>query len=175
MKDVLLALAAVLVPADPSLGEAVTAAIAAPQRYTETHATTADRIETLDESGRKRWLPWLALVDELIARHRAVELDWKLDAADVIWNLEQLTSYAALAESRKASITALHGDGATIGTLRTIAGLLAADQRVLAALDIDSDSYVIVLLSDADYAKARSLAQSAGFTLKDIRTFDPNE
>ncbi|MFN7956629.1 MAG: hypothetical protein U0610_33300 [bacterium] len=175
MKEVLLALAAVLAPADGGLAEAIRAAIEAPQHYVETHAATADRLQALDEPGRRKWLPWLALVDELIARHRAVELDWKLGAADVIWNLEQLAGYAALSDARKASITAQHCEGTTLDCLRAIARLLGADQRVLAALDIASDSYVLVLLSDADYAKASPLAHRAGFTLKDIRTFDPNE
>ncbi len=43
------------------------------------------------------------------------------------------------------------------------------------ALDIASDSYVIMLLADADYAKASLLAQRAGFAPKDVRIFDPNE
>ncbi len=56
--------------------------------------------------------------------------------------------------------------------LRALAGLLETDSLVLAALDIDSDWYVVVLLASDDDATATACAERGGYTLKDIRVFD---
>ncbi len=175
MKGALLALAALLAPGKSGLIEALTAAIERPATFLETHERTRERLWASKEPAAKDpALPWLALVDGLIDEHRAVELDWDFGAGDTLWNLEQLEGWKGLTEERRKSLGAIEGDGPTIEALRACAAQLAADHRVLAALDIDSDSYVMVLLSDADSAKASDLAHRAGFTLKDIRHFDPN-
>ena len=174
MKEALLALAALLAPGNPELIRELTAALEQPAVYLEKHEGTKERLWASKDAAKDPRLPWLALVDLLIDAHRAVELDWNFGAEDVIWNLEQLDSWKDLGDERKKSVAAIHGDGPTIEVLRAAAAQLAADHRVLAALDIDSDSYVMVLLGESDYAKAAELARRAGFTLKDIRHFDPN-
>jgi len=174
VKEALLALAALLAPGDPTLVAALTAAIEQPATFLDGHDVTKDRLSASTDAAKDPQLPWLALVDLLIEAHRAVELDWKLGAEDVIWNLEQLEGWKTLSDERRKSVAALEGDGPTVEVLRVCAAQLAADHRVLGVLDIDSDSYVTVLLGESDYPKAAELAHRAGFTLKDIRHFDPN-
>jgi hypothetical protein len=41
-------------------------------------------------------------------------------------------------------------------------------------MDIDSDSYVLLLLAAADYEQATAIADTLGFVLRDVREHDPN-
>ena len=74
----------------------------------------------------------------------------------------------------RRAIAALTSSASTIDTLQEMARLVAADGLRLAAMDIDSDSYVLLLLAAADYEHATAIADTLGFVLRDVREHDPN-
>ena len=175
MTHALLALAALLSPSDPSIVSSVAAALEAPSTYLAEHAETAERFPELLAPDDERALPWVALVDELRARRIAVEIDWKTDRSDVIGHLRQLAGFRELSlEVRQAVESLALQDGLTVSWLRAVARESQADDVVVATMDIDSDSYVVLLLGSGDYIKAARHARQAGHRLEDIRTHDPN-
>ena len=170
--EVLLALAGVLDPADDgSLRDALKLAVKAPASYLEQHPETGQRLI----AGDKRMLPWLALTDGLMARHYAVELDHGTSGDDAAWSLSQLKTYHHLSAKTRAWLDTLGSEPvATVDCLRTIAARADGDGVIVAVMDIDSDSYIVLLLRKGEYEKAAKLAKELGFTLADIRGHDPN-
>lgn len=170
-----LELAVLLAPADATIERDVRTAIEQPASYLQAHEVTSGRLGSSKQPAGDRHLPWLALVDELIARHCAVELDWRVDKDDLLWSLEQLQGYPQLSATTRASIAELRNDDAlTVNWLRAVAGQTAHDGMIIAVMDIDSDSYVTLLLKHDDYHRAAQLARRLGFVLADIREHDPN-
>ena len=64
---------------------------------------------------------------------------------------------------------------ATVAYLRRLAAHADGDGVIVAVMDIDSDSYVVLLLQKDEYKKATEAAEKLGCILKDIREHDPNE
>src|SRR5690349_162295 len=125
MKDVFLALAALLAPGGSSIGASMAEAIGQPAAYLEKHPSTAARLWDSKTPAQDRRLPWLALVDELLARHRATELDWKDGKDEVVWGLAQIAGYDHVWRERRTAIQALEGsEASTITWLRRIAAEL---------------------------------------------------
>jgi hypothetical protein len=171
--EVLLALAHLLDPADKdSLRNEVNLAVEHPAVYLEKHEVMRERLIGVDDPAANASLPWLALVDGLIARGYAVELDHRDGGAEVKASLVDMKSMPP--KSREWLRTLAVDEMYTIDALRAIATRAADDHLVVAVMDIESDSYVIVILSDEDYAKATKLAEKLGYILKDIRSHDPN-
>jgi hypothetical protein len=176
MTGLFLTLAGILAAGDDGLREAMRDATTQPAQYLQAHAGTADRLWSSQDAAADPALPWLALVDELIERNRAVELDWKLDDGDIAFYLQDLAGYALLSPSSRAAIAALEREETlTVLWLRDVAAIAAADDVVVAVMDIDSDSYVTQLLRRDDYQRAHDCAERIGQVLRDIREFDPNE
>lgn len=173
-RDAFASLAALLSAGDAAVGKAVAQAVEDPDGYLETFEETGERLFDVDEPARDPRLPWLALVDRLLAKLRAVEVDWHTAKADIDWNLEQLPAYGRVPDVTRRAIAALSDSGSAIETLQEIARLLADDGLRLAAMDIDSDSYVLLLLSDTEYEQATAIADTLGFVLRDVREHDPN-
>jgi Family of unknown function (DUF6630) len=168
--EVLLALARLLDPTDKgSLQTDLKLAVERPAVYLEKHAETRERMIGLGDSAANGSLPWLALGDGLIARGYAVELDHRDGGTEVKHALEQMKSMHATWLK-----TLPVDDMTTIDSLRAIATRAAADHLVVAVMDIESDSYIVLILSKEDYAKATELAAKLGYILKDIREHDPN-
>ena len=168
-----LALAAELGARDPAVLTATALAIDDPQAYLDRYDETAERLDDRHDAAADPQLPWLALVDRLMAALRAVEIDWRADRGDIVWSLEQLADYAALPQDVREEITRLSCPNA-IDCLVAIAGLIGKTNSRLVALDIDSDSYVVMLLDGATYQRTTTAADSLGFVLRDIRDHDPN-
>lgn len=177
MTNILLALAAILSPADSSICETIKTAIEYPSHYLQTHEDmTGKHLWASKDPAADPKFPWLALVDELIDRDLAIELDWNWDKDDILWNLNQLESYKLLSDDTGSSLATLHcADAFTINWLHAIAAQAASDDVVVAVMDIDSDSYIVVLLTRADYQRASHYAGQLGFKLNDIRELDPNK
>lgn len=176
MNGLFLTLAAILAPGDAALGVSLTQALEQPAVYLQTHASTADRLGHAQPAAADPALPWLALVDGLIERRLATELDWDTGKDDLIFHLEKLSGYRLLSDGSRASISEFdRDDGATVNWLRDIAAVVEADDTIVAVLDIDSDSYVTLLLKQPDYAHASAIAEQLGFKLLDIREHDPNQ
>jgi hypothetical protein len=172
-REQFLRLAADVAAQDESVLAATALAIDDAQAYLDRYEETAERLDHLPEPAADPQLPWLALVDRLQAALRAVEIDWRSDRDDIVWSLQQLGEYSALPESVRDEIVRLSCSN-SIDCLVAIAGTVAKTSRRLVALDIDSDSYVVMLLDSAMYDRTTRAAESLGFVLRDIREHDPN-
>jgi hypothetical protein len=172
-REQFLSLAADLAVRDAATLTAAAQAIDDPQSYLDRYDETAERLGDRPDAAADPQVPWLALVDRLLAALRAVEIDWRTDRDDIAWSLQQLVDYAALPQSVRDAIARL-SCGDSIECLVAIAALVAETDRRLVVLDIDSDSYVVMLLDNATYLRTTMVAESLGFVLRDIRDHDPN-
>ena len=159
---------------DSAILQAVAAALDDPAAYLETHDDAAERLSDTDAPATDPRFAWLMLVDRLLAGIHAVEVDWRTRKDDLMWSLEQLGAFARLSERSRQEIGALACSGETIACLAAIAEIVAADNQRLAAMDIESDSYVLLLLDRDVYARATELAATLGCVLRDVREHDPN-
>ena len=173
-RDALARLAALLSGGDLAVRDAVAQAADDPDGYLDTFEETSERLWEVDDPARDPRLPWLALVDRLLAALRAVEIDWHTAKADIDWSLEQLIDWPRVPDVTRRAIAALTASASAIETFQEIARLVAADGLRLAAMDIDSDSYVLLLLAAADYEQATAIADTLGYVLRDVREHDPN-
>jgi hypothetical protein len=170
--EVLLLLGRILDPDDGGLRDSLKLAVESPATFFEKHSDTADRAG----SPSNKSLGWLALVDGLIARKLATELDWRTSGEDATWSLSQLKTYDRLSVKTRTWLPTLdHESFATVDYLRKLAPHADADGVIVAVMDIDSDSYIVLLLQKDQYAKATDAAAKLGYILKDVRDHDPNE
>ena len=158
--EVLLSLSRLLAPGDDSLQRDLALARNQPGIYLQQHPETEEREVDVDDPS----LPWLALVDGLLTRHIAAEVDHRSDVADVNWNLSQLKSYKLFSAKTRHWLETTEMEG-TGDILRALAPYAKKDGLVIATMDIDSDSYVILVLTKSDYAKATKLAHQLGYKL----------
>ena len=172
-RQAFLSLAAELATEDPAVLAATALAIDDPQAYLDRYEETAERLDDRPEAADDQQLPWLALVDRLMGALRAVEIDWRADRDDIVWSLEQLADYAALPQAVRDDVARLSCSHA-IECLVAIAALVATTDRRLVALDIDSDSYVVMLLDNPTYLQATLAAESLGYVLRDVREHNSN-
>ena len=172
-REQFLQLAGDLAAQDPAALDAIAIAIDDPRAYLAQYEETAERLDHWPDPAADPQLPWLALVDRLLAALRSVEIDWRADRDDITWSLGQLIDYAALPQAVRDEIARLSCDNA-IDCFVAMAGLVARSDRRLVALDIDSDSYVVMLLDSATYQRTTAVAEALGFVLRDIREHDPN-
>ena len=172
-REQFLSLAGDLAARDPAVLAATAQSIDDPQAYLDRYEETAERLGHRPDAADDPQVPWLALVDRLLAALRAVEIDWRTDRDDIVWSLEQLVDYATLPQAVRDAITGLSCSD-SIACLVAIAALVAKTERRLVALDIDSDSYVVMLLDNATYLRTTAVAESLGFVLRDIREHNPN-
>ena len=176
MTHALLSLAAVLAPSDPTIIQSIAAALETPAAYVSKHEATAERFPDLQNTDNEHLLPWIALADELKERNIAMELDWRTDREDLIWNLQQLAPYRQLSPNVRESIESLDmHDSQTVVWLRALAKVMEVDGFIVATMDIDSDSYVTLLLKKDVYFNAAERARQLGYRIDDIRVRDPNE
>lgn len=173
--ETLLAVGRLLARNVSSLDATLRLAVEKPSAYLAKHPETRARFVPPRAPETDPALPWLALVDGLLARHVATELDHRTHGAEARDSLERLSGWPRLSKRTRAWIGTVGREGErTVDCLRRIATRAAADHVVVAVIDIDSDWYVTLLLPEKDYAPARSLASSSGFVLRGIREFDPN-
>lgn len=142
----------------------VALAIDAPDRYA---ARFAARIEDGDRDPDTSNFAWLALVDALEAARRLASLDWKHPADDALAWIRGLASKAG-----KAALAPLIADTATRATddaLRQAAAALATTGEALLQLDINSDSYELVVVPADAVAELVALARAARERLVPIK------
>ncbi|MDQ2795326.1 MAG: hypothetical protein M3Y12_15160, partial [Bacteroidota bacterium] len=104
----------------------------------------------------------VALLDALLSEELVWESDWKDPAADLVYGInETLTQQkrtVRLAEpaSGRATVTGPEA-------LDIVQDLLEPTGLALALLTLDSDSYALSVVADAQAEEARQLAQELGF------------
>jgi len=143
-------------PEDHDLGDDVALAVEAPALYLQRFE------DPLFERGIEaphQVSPWLALVDGLISRGWCTEVDWKVDAADLAHALGELRPLAGMRNvlSPLAASQTRNEEALTLA-----ARCLHAQGMALIHLDIDSDSYPLLVVP-ADRGEAtRRMAEALG-------------
>jgi hypothetical protein len=152
----LYALAEQLCPQDSSLLEEVKLAATDPRQYVERFA------ERLGERGIENVtpeLPWIALVDELGARRRLAEIDWKEDSDAIRDALDELLADDSFDWEWSEEVD----EAPTEEFLQRVGDRLHRKGISLAFIDIASDCYPLILLDRKNLEAAQKLAQQTGY------------
>ena len=112
-------------------------------------------------------LPLIALVDELIEKELAHEIDWKESIATICEVVDRLVSKKKLLTLVWAELNAKYSELYAEEALVALALELQEKEISLAHLDIDSDSYVLITVRKDEIEELKGLAQQAGFTILD--------
>jgi hypothetical protein len=108
-------------------------------------------------------LPWIALVEELEAARALVEIDWKTDADDFVRALRKLRRGFSLPRDPGG-----YDERSTWELLEIAGARLRAERVRLAALDIGSDSYCLVIVPVGQVAELVKLAKRAKYGTIDL-------
>lgn len=136
-----------------------------PQQYI---GEFSDELEDRGISEPFEALPWIALVDALIEHQLADEIDWKEENDDIIEVIDQLLQRKQLPRVDWTSLHNEHDDEtSTDEFLEAISVKLEEQSMALAYLDIDSDSYVLIVVKDHEISELKELAEEAGFNILD--------
>jgi hypothetical protein len=142
-----------LCPGDISLRIDVQLSISNPQGYLEKFDEALSN-RGIEESSQVQ--PLLALVDGLISRGFLSELDWKFDAGELAYQLEQLKPCKAL----NVQLLLTRSSNETGDTLLTLAATeLEQYSLVLLFLDIDGDCYPLLTLPLNSLSETLRLSQ----------------
>ena len=155
----LLELGALVAPRARALPARVEQAFADPRAYLRAHAR---RMDDRNIERAVPELPWVALIEALIDARACVEIDWKTDAEDVAWAIARLPAVPRAAVTRLKRDPEL--DQRSTWELLELAGQhLLAHDLTLAALDMGSDAYCLVVLASDDARRAAALARQARY------------
>lgn len=135
------------------------AALDNPEKYfSENEWRYAERGVVVGKTDRKT-LYWLALVDELAEGGSVFEVDYKCELEDFLGALKRLNNYG-LVES-EASSPELPEDGDVEVWSEELNASLG-EKAFICFIDIDSDSYPLVIVSSEALEKVRKLAENNG-------------
>jgi hypothetical protein len=162
--DALLAIARLLAPSARALPGAVTQAATQPAAY---HRVRAARLEDRGIEAPRPDLPWIALVDGLIAARACSEIDWKTDAENVAWAIGKLRGVPRGAFAWMKREPDLD-DRSTWELLEMSGRHLRERGLQLAMLAISSDSYCLVVVPVRHAKKLVALARAARFGGADL-------
>ncbi|MFC0430374.1 DUF6630 family protein [Kutzneria buriramensis] len=153
-RDALLAVATLLAPAHADVAERTLSAHDDPEAFLAEHA------DRLDDRGIDEAIPdlaWIALVDALDDHRLLAEIDWHEDPQEIVAQLRRLDS------APDAPEVWVDEDLPTYEFCQSLGSRLRAAGTTLAALDIESDCYPLVLLPNGDADTLVALASTAGF------------
>lgn len=148
-KDVLQA-ATLISGNDPEIVKIMNSALNDPVRYLKTRAEQFEErgIDFDDEDFPEEYEPeellLLAMVDELEEHKYLFEFDWKVGLEDLTWGLEQLKNYGLIADVMKT--VKLNENGNIEEWGKEINSALG-EKACVCYIDIDSDSYPVVILN----------------------------
>lgn len=136
-----------------------------PEKYfSENEWRCAERGVVVGKTDRKT-LYWLALVDELAEGGSVFEVDYKCELEEFLGALERLNNYG-LIESTVSSAK-LNGDE-NIEAWGEELNAALGEKAFVCYIDIDSDSYPLVIVSGDALEKVRKLAESNGQRIEDF-------
>lgn len=136
-----------------------------PDKYfSENEWRYAERGVVVGKTDRKT-LYWLALVDELAEGGCVFEVDYKCELEEFLGALERLNNYG-LVESAVGSLD-LPEDGDVTAWGEELNHALG-EKAFVCTVDIDSDSYPLVIVSGDVLGKVRALAEKNGQQIEDF-------
>lgn len=163
MPKTLVDLAKLLCPRPAAFAADVDLALRDPARYVAKHAKELD-LRGIDAPVKN--LALLALIDGLIARKLATELDGREEPEDCIAQIFALRSLPALTALKKLDAPEVDEESTTPRALKVAAGALASAGLVLVTIDIRSDSYPTLVLDAKSHPKVETLAGACKVRLK---------
>lgn len=163
MPKTLVDLAKLLCPRPAAFAGDIDLALRDPARYVAKHAKELD-LRGIDAPVKN--LAVLALIDGLIARKLATELDWREEPEDCIEQIFALRSLPAQTALKKLDAPEVDDEMTTARALKIAAGALAPAGLVLATIDIRSDSYPALVLDAKAFPKVEKLAAACEVLLK---------
>ena len=136
-----------------------------PDKYfSENEWRYAERGVVVGKTDRKT-LYWLALVNELAEGGCVFEVDYKCELEEFLGALERLNNYG-LIESAAGSLD-LPEDGDVEAWGEELNAALG-EKAFVCYIDIDSDSYPLVIVSGDVLGKVRALAEKNGQRIEDF-------
>jgi len=156
--DALLLICKILLARDPSFIEDVQLSMTDPALYLNKFPVNRGIHQPIPE------LPWIALVEGLIDRGYLVELNWATAAEDVAAGIAFLLSnHSPAPHAWISAITERWKDADTDVFLQVIGQRLGEETLVLACIDINSDSYPLIIVQREQIVQLQALAQIAGY------------
>lgn len=117
------------------------------------------------KNGSRGEMYWIALTDELCESGCAFEVDYKCELEDFLWALEQLDNYGLISDD----IGSLKLDeDEDIEAWGEEINRALAERAFVCYIDIDSDSYPLVIVSGDALEEVRKLAADNGHSIEDF-------
>jgi hypothetical protein len=162
-EDTAVALCHFLLPQDPSLATEVSVAITRPDAYLSQFGGRLAERGTFEPIPT---LPWIALLDGLIARGRLVEVDWRDGPENVMHYIGRLLPPPLLRDDRWTWVdTTIWEEAVTEDFVKAIGARLGEQGVVLGCFQcawFPSDAYALMVVDDERFPTARRLAQEFG-------------
>ena len=124
----------------------------------------------MNEDTPKELIRWFAMIDILQEHGYAEEIDWKESAKDIADSLNRVKKKTGIQIDTGMDLSFLDGNE-TIETLETdrilnlIGNNTVKQGYSLTNIDVDSDSYVICLVSNKIYKQCEELLQGTGLSI----------
>lgn len=162
--DKLLQLAQELLPDEPSLVEEIKLAVSSPQEYVNQFKT---RLRYRSIYKPKPDLPYIALLDGLIERYYLAEVDWKCEAEDVMWNIDNILARKEVEPEQWKRWDWAEGaewdEVATGDFIKAAAKWLLERGLVLTTFNLSSDSYPLIVVPVSEFDKLKELTKQTGY------------
>ncbi|OAB45509.1 DUF6630 family protein [Paenibacillus glacialis] len=110
-------------------------------------------------------LPWIVLLDALIEAELAYEIDWKESTLEITYAIDDLSDRKKIDSLDWDWIENMSDAMPTGEKLQAIADRMYERSLSLAYLDIDSDSYILVVVPNIEISELIDLALKAGHTI----------
>ncbi|WP_438347707.1 DUF6630 family protein [Paenibacillus sp. FA6] len=110
-------------------------------------------------------LPWIVLIDALIEDELAYEIDWKESTLEITYAIDDLFDRKKIDSLDWEWIENISDAMLTGEKLQAIADKLNERSLSLAYLDIDSDSYILIVVPNVEIGELKDLALKAGHTI----------
>ncbi|RAV14815.1 DUF6630 family protein [Paenibacillus contaminans] len=160
-REALLALSGKLSCGIGTIAEEVVQATDHPERYVE---LWGDRLINRGIEEPIPDLAWIALVDALDEQGLVREIDWKQDADNILFAVHSLLDRRGWLQpaAERGLEQAISPGGYTFDHLRELHEWLRPHGIVLGHLDINSDSYVLIVVQEDQCEEIERLAETSG-------------
>lgn len=175
-------IAALISGNDAEVTSAMESALGNPKEYLKRNAERFDNrgIDLSDDDCMDEFEPdellFLAMVDELDSHGYVFEVDWKCGLEDFIWSLREMKTYGLISDIlgkfdhvhlgfvplKNSEKLDEEDDVETWG--KTLNAVLGSTAR-LGYIDIDSDSYVLVIATPDVFSKISKIAVENGHSI----------
>lgn len=155
-------IAALISGNDPVVMKNISFCVENPQEYIKSNENRYSQRGSLKNRSMDT-LCWLALVDELNESEYLLTADWKDDPEQFLWVLESIKGYDELIDIDISSLEFDPDENIDVWG-REINSALNGKAYVC-MIDINSDSYELIIVTDDIYEKISKIAESNGHSI----------